>query len=65
MEVRREYPHADATDKTASGRTVTIFNIGGGKYRLVTAIHYNVEKIFTLRIMTHAQYSKEAWKRDL
>jgi mRNA interferase HigB len=63
-EVRGVYPHADITT-VASGRPVTIFNIGGNKYRLITAIHYNTQKMFILRILTHAEYSKGRWKRAL
>jgi mRNA interferase HigB len=46
-EVRRVYPHADPVE-VASGRTVVVFNIRGNRYRLVTAIHYNRQVIYTL-----------------
>jgi mRNA interferase HigB len=55
------YPHADAVT-VASGRTVVVFNIRGNRYRLVTAIHYNRQLVYTLRFMTHAEYSKNRWK---
>ena len=42
-----------------------VFNIGGNKYRLITAIHYNLGKVFVLRFMTHAEYSKDRWKDEL
>ena len=63
-EVRRVYPHADPV-KVASGRTVVVFNIRGNRYRLVAAIHYNRQLIYTLRFMTHAEYSKNRWKDTL
>lgn len=44
---------------------MTVFDIGGNKYRLVTAIHYNRQLIYVLRIMTHAEYDKEKWKEQL
>jgi mRNA interferase HigB len=45
-----------------SGRQVVVFNIGGNKYRLITAIHYNRQLVFTLRVLTHAEYSRDDWK---
>lgn len=63
-EVRQVYPHADPVE-VASGRTVVVFNIRGNRYRLVAAIHYNRQIVYTLRFMTHAEYSKERWKDTL
>ena len=62
--VRQVYPHADPV-KVASGRTVVVFNIRGNRYRLVTAIHSNRQIVYTLRFMTHAEYSKDRWKDTL
>jgi mRNA interferase HigB len=62
--VRRSFRSADEVT-VASGRTVVIFNIGGNRFRLITAIHYNRGKVFELRFMTHAEYSKDRWKDDL
>lgn len=39
-----------------------VFNIGGNKYRLVTRIMYASQKIFILKVMTHAEYDGEKWK---
>ena len=63
-EVRRVLSHADAV-RVASGRTVTIFNIGGNKYRLITSIHYNRRKVYVLRVYTHRQYHRENWNDQL
>lgn len=60
-DVRRTYPHADAAT-VASGATVTIFNIKGNDFRLITAIHYNRQIVFIRDFLTHAQYSKNQWK---
>ena len=62
--VRQFYPTTDPV-KVASGRIVYVFNIKGNSYRLVTAIHFNRRRIFILRFMTHAQYSKDFWKSQL
>jgi mRNA interferase HigB len=64
QELRKTYPHADAVT-VASGRVVTIFNIGGNKYRLVTAVHYNTQRLFVLRFLTHAEYTRNRWKDAL
>lgn len=54
-----------ATFATASlvGNCV-VFNIGGNKYRLVTRVLYVSQKVFILRMMTHAQYDNEPWQDD-
>lgn len=61
QDVRVTFPHADCV-AVASGRSVVVFNIAGNKYRLITAIHYNRQLVFTLMVLTHAQYSKDKWK---
>ena len=64
VDVRVQFPHADAV-RVRSGKTVTVFNIAGNRYRLITAIHYNRELVFTLLVLTHAEYSKGSWKDSL
>jgi len=61
QDVRETFPHADAV-KVASDRHVVVFNIAGNAYRLITAIHYNRQSVFTLMVLTHAEYNKEKWK---
>ncbi len=63
-DVRKSYPHADAVS-VASDRTVTVFNVGGGNFRMITAIHYNRQKVFVLMLLTHAEYSTDRWKGQL
>ena len=62
--VRRVYPHADAVT-VASGNTVTFFNLCGNKYRVIVAIHYNRQRLYVLRLLRHAEYSKNLWKDRL
>ena len=64
QDVRIEYPHADPV-VVASGRTVTVFNICGNKYRLVVDILYRVHVIYVCTVLTHAEYSKQRWKDNL
>jgi mRNA interferase HigB len=62
--VRETYPSADPV-KVGSGKTVTVFNIRRNDFRLLTAIHYNRGKVYILDFLTHAEYSKDAWKKRL
>jgi mRNA interferase HigB len=61
VDVRRVFRSADAV-KVGSGRTVVVFNMAGNQYRLITAIHYNVGKVFVLMLLAHAEYGKDRWK---
>lgn len=60
-DLRKIYSSADQA-KVKSGNIVTIFNIGGNKYRLVVAIHYNTRTVYILSVMTHEEYGKDIWK---
>lgn len=40
----------------------TVFDIGGNKYRLVAAIHYNRKKVYIRHVLTHAEYDRDKWK---
>lgn len=41
-----------------------VFNIGGNKYRLVTRVLYPSQKVFVLKVMTHAEYDNDKWKHE-
>ena len=60
-DVHRIFPHADVV-RLRSGRTLTVFNISGNKYRLVVAIHFNRRTVYIREILTHAEYSRQDWK---
>ncbi len=55
-ELRTIFPAADQVGK------LTVFNIGGGKARLIVAIHYNWQKVYIRAIPTHDEYYKGKWK---
>src|SRR6266478_4887875 len=38
-----------------------VFNIGGNKYRLITRILYASQKVFVLKVLTHAEYDENTW----
>ena len=42
----------------------TIFNIGGGKYRLIARINYTSQRVFILFILKHSEYTKDRWKSN-
>jgi mRNA interferase HigB len=63
-DARATFPHADQVT-VASGRRVVVFNVCGNSYRLITAIHYNRGLVFTLAVLTHAEYDKDKWKETL
>lgn len=44
---------------------LTVFDIGGNKYRLIAHIHFNREKVYVRHVLTHPEYDKGAWKKDL
>ena len=54
--LRRTFPSADMVSKRI------IFNIGGNKYRLIAAIHFNRQKVYVLYILTHDEYMRGRWK---
>ena len=56
-EMKRVYPHADIVGRR------TVFNIAGNKYRLVARVNYQVQVVFVLYILTHAEYDRGAWKQ--
>ena len=55
-DVRAVFPHADQVGK------LTVFNIGGNKYRLIAAIHFNRGKVYVRHVLTHAEYDQGKWK---
>lgn len=57
VEVRQVYPHADAVG------ICTVFNIKGNHYRLITRIDYRAQAIVIRDVLTHAEYTKEKWKK--
>ena len=63
-QLKRTFPTADGV-AVKSRRTVTVFNVRGNKYRLITAIHCNKQRVYVMRFLTHAEYDKDKWKDQL
>lgn len=67
-DVRRIYPSADGVNiRIVGGATVvvTVFNIRGNHYRLLTMIHYANAICRIIDVLTHAEYNKDKWKDRL
>jgi mRNA interferase HigB len=56
-ELREKFPSADYVDG------LTVFNIGGNKYRLIASIHYNRHKVYIRAVLTHEEYDQNKWKQ--
>jgi mRNA interferase HigB len=63
-ELQRVYPSADLV-VVGSGKLAVVFNVCGNTYRLIVAIHFDRQIAYTLRFLTHAEYSKDSWKNEL
>ncbi len=60
-ELKRTFGSIDMVP--VKGRDFYVFDIGGNKYRLIAAIHFNTQKLFVRHILTHADYDAERWKK--
>jgi len=56
-DLRATFPSADYVDG------LTVFNIGGNKYRLIASIHYNRKKVYIRAVLTHQEYDRGEWKQ--
>jgi mRNA interferase HigB len=64
-DVKGTFGQTDQAITQKTEKQVAIFDIGGNKYRLIAAIHYNTQKVFVLRVLTHKEYDTKLWKRQL
>ncbi len=53
---RQTFPDADQVGE------LTVFNVGGNKYRLIGAVHFNRGRIYVQAVPTHLEYNKRNWK---
>jgi mRNA interferase HigB len=40
----------------------TIFDVGGNKFRLITAIHYTRQRAYIRNVFTHAEYDQRSFE---
>src|SRR5437588_866822 len=59
------FGQSDVASDTSSGKTATIFDIGGNKYRIVTLIDYTRQTVLITHVMDHKEYDKNKWKDDI
>jgi mRNA interferase HigB len=57
-ELRKVFNSVDQVGK------LTVFNINGNHFRLITAIHFNRQKLFIRNVLTHNEYDKGKWKKE-
>ncbi|WP_413175357.1 type II toxin-antitoxin system HigB family toxin [Anabaena azotica] len=57
-DMRKIFPSADLVGN------LTVFNIKGNHYRLITYIDYDSQLLFIRAVLTHAEYDQENWKND-
>lgn len=55
-ELRTIFPSADQVGR------LTVFNIGGNKYRLITYVVYNKKRVYIRGVLSHKDYNKGKWK---
>jgi mRNA interferase HigB len=46
-----------------SGRTATIFDVGGNKYRILAHVDYTRQTILIQAVMDHREYDRKSWKK--
>jgi len=54
--MRTDFPSVDKVG------ILYVFNIGGNKYRLIAAVHFNTQRVFVRHILTHREYDRGHWK---
>jgi mRNA interferase HigB len=42
---------------------LTVFNVGGNRYRVIAFVHYRQRAVYIKGVLTHKEYDKGAWKR--
>jgi len=56
--------------KVSSSTSVGVFDIMNNRWRLIVAIHFSARaalrgRVYVLRILTHKEYDKNIWKKEL
>ena len=55
--LRQTFGSADYVDG------ITIFDVGGNRYRIATVIHYDKQRLYVRQVMTHSEYDRNAWRK--
>jgi len=59
------FGQTDVARDTGTGRTATIFDIGGNKHRIITLIDYTRQTVLITHVLDHKEYDKGNWKDDI
>ena len=62
-QTRSCFPHADQV-RADRNKVATVFNLSNG-FRLITAIHYDKQRIYIRHILSHTEYDRGKWKEML
>src|SRR6187401_2148926 len=64
VDVRQVFPSADGVE-VRKDVVVTVFNIRGNLYRLITIVVYAAQTVDLAQVPTHAEYNKNMWKNRI
>ncbi len=56
--LRQTFGSADYVDG------ITIFDVGGNRYRIAAVIHYDKQRLYVRQVMTHAEYDRNVWRKQ-
>ncbi len=56
-ELRQTFASADYVDG------ITVFNVGGNRYRIAAVVHYEKQRLYVRKVMTHSEYNRNDWRR--
>jgi mRNA interferase HigB len=62
QDVKATFGQTDVTTGD-TGRTATVFDIGGNKYRVVGHVDYIRQTVKIEAVMDHKEYEKSLWKK--
>ena len=65
QDVKALFGRTDVASGTNSGRTATIFDVGGNKYRIITLIDYVRQTLLITHVLDHKEYDRNKWKDDI
>jgi mRNA interferase HigB len=57
VELKKTFGSAD------QGKSHTVFNISGNKYRLIAVVDYVLQSVAIACVLTHAEYDEGRWRK--
>jgi mRNA interferase HigB len=63
-DLRQTFRHADQVP-VPSGKTATVFNVGGNDYRVIAVVWYEKQAMKITHVLTHREYDKNTWKDQI